>query len=175
MTSPCRGAGCRLRFRGGRRRLSVSSDARHLVLGRREKLNFSALGGDVPGFAGSLTAPKPVTLTLPELSSDGGAPLLVERATSLSVAWSGESTGIVRVLLSTPMSDTLVNCRFDAGAKTGVMPRELLAHFPAGAGFLAFFQDAEQEVTAGDWRCALDAELLPTTPAALARVDVNVQ
>ena len=92
-------------------------------------VSVSASGGQISGFATSLTAPSQITVTTP--TSGSGFDLSGD---DLSLEWTGSSAGDVVVTLSQNITDTLnvrgVVCRFDATLGSGVVPGSVVRSLP---------------------------------------------
>jgi hypothetical protein len=80
-------------------------------------VDFSATGGIIPAFSGSLTAPTPVTFTNPLTE--------IDHTKDLVINWTGGASGgfvEVKIAETTPNYDVAVECAFDAAAGTGTVP-----------------------------------------------------
>ena len=112
-----------------------------------ETLKATALGGDVPAFTATVTAPTLAKITSP--AKPASFMLAVDRAHDLAVTWTGGGGGKLQVFVSG--GNKQVTCRFDASAGAGTVPAAVLGMLPTGSGSFAMASIASAEVAAGDY------------------------
>ena len=117
-------------------------------------VSFDAAGSaSVPPFSADVVAPGAVDVTAPTLAG-----LMIDRATDLNVAWTGGTTGQVRVVMDAGMdgSATFVVCQYDATDGAAVIPSMALGHLQNGPGFILIDVLERQTLTSGMWSIDLD-------------------
>jgi hypothetical protein len=126
-----------------------------------ETISISALGGDVRAFRSDLVAPAQPTIVTPALPT-GDQPLVVPKASNLSVSWTGVSSGTIAVTLArspSAIAYATVTCELDAIRGSGSLPAEALQVIASGGGgTYAFSARNAASVAAGayDVRVRLD-------------------
>jgi hypothetical protein len=142
-----------------------------------ESLTFVASGGEVPGFSGTIVAPTPLELAEPQLPDSPTTAVTLVRGAPLTVAWTGTSSGVMRVQLARQPRDvaTTVTCRFDVAAGTGTVPADLIAQLPTGTGAIVFSQLSASDVTAGEWTVSIEAENIARSGTREAVSNIEIQ
>lgn len=135
------------------------SDPSHAFFGGGETLVYSATGGDVPPFAGSLTAPTQVVLLAP-WAADAGL-MAAPRSQDLGVVWSGGASGQVEVSIHSPTvgnSWSSARCRFPATAGSGLIPAAALSGLFSGSNSLSAEVVVRQHhPLPADWEVTVEA------------------
>lgn len=117
-------------------------------------LTVSAAGDatGVPAFTASLTMPSAITLTMPTLAPATAAS--IPRTSPLAIAWTGGTTGKVRVLLTSSNSSGVI-CTFDAAGGTGTVPVDALSALPMGEGNILVAASDVREQSAGGFNLSI--------------------
>lgn len=110
-------------------------------------VSFTATGGAVPAFAGSVTAPETPTVTLPA-AIQSGADLVVTWPSTLAAEQA------IFVLVS---SGTLLSCRVPASQGTITIASTLLTNVGPGAANIALAGVNSTRLTAGEYTIDLNA------------------
>ncbi len=127
------------------------------VWGDAATLTLAASGETVPAFSSKLTVPGNITVTAPvcgrpptESAFTCGT---LNRASPLSIMWSGGTVGsVVVVLTSTGAHSTgIVSCSFAAEAGTGTIPTQMLSQLDTMQGSLSITSENETNFAAGDY------------------------
>lgn len=124
-----------------------------------ETLTLGASGdatAATPSFARTLTAPAPVVVTSPAMSSS--STMEIDRASELSVAWAqGSSTPSVSVSLTGQSTGRTVSvsCLYTGSAGRGVVPATTLAALPVGDGAVAVQGTSRETFVLDRWRMTL--------------------
>jgi hypothetical protein len=119
-----------------------------------ETLTVSGAGAEIPAFEAMITAPQHLEITAPLYTL--GMPLDVDRASDLTLTWTGTSAGQLRVRFSgpqeLPMPQITVTCHFDPAAGTATIPAAALSQIePAGTGTVSVDTVSSTEVTVAGW------------------------
>ena len=122
-----------------------------LVWNPGDLVGVSAAGAEVPAFTGSVAFPEKATVTTPTATST------IDRTTPLPVAWSGATTGVLRLTIL-DASGAEASCDFTAGAGTGSIPTKILAPLAAGSASIDVSTRNVANVVVGDWTVALVAQ-----------------
>lgn len=139
-----------------------------------EVLRFSAAGGTVPAFSGTVTAPPQVVVSTLGDAAWPTAAVPLPRSAPLVIRWSTGAMTDVLVYVDTQQGG--VGCAFPASAGTGTVPAEALAALPAGAAFLSVSTIAGDTVTAGAFAIDLELQTAATTQTgAFAGAEVTLQ
>ena len=119
-----------------------------------EDLVVTASGATVPAFVGDVVAPTQVTVLT-------AMPTTISRGAPLTFSWFGASAGALTVNLSATSSagaDYYLECQFDVGVGSGVVPAEALTTMPAGIAGLTVSTMDRTNVTAGSWVISIFAQ-----------------
>jgi hypothetical protein len=123
-------------------------------------VTISATGGSLPPFVGGVCGPAPVTITSPVVSDYTS--LVIDRNHDLTVQWTGTGPGLVLVTIAeaAPSSNPIsAGCDYPVDTMTGVVPKEVLQKFSAGAQGIEFERLVRRTITVGDACLELEAKI----------------
>lgn len=136
-----------------------------------EQLTAKVAGnaGGVPAFQTQLVAPSRIKVTSPLLAPDAGkdSTLDVVRASGLSLAWTGNSSGKLVVYFSstTATEARTLLCRFAPSAGSAQIPKEALATLTAGEGFFDIYVEEQSKPAVKDWDVSFTVSTNTTSAA----------
>jgi hypothetical protein len=147
-----------------------------------DTLTVSAAGADhgVPSFGGTISGPGAILVkTIDDVQWPAfGTTIDIQRANGVRVSWQdGRSAGKLKITITgqEPTQVITVQCPFDAGAGSGMVPAAAMTDLPAGAGSISAIAESTVSATAGDFAVDMTIGLLAMTPAGLAAAQTQVR
>jgi hypothetical protein len=113
-----------------------------------QEVQFESTGAEVPAFTGSVTAPDPSGVTLPDT---------VPLSEDLSLTWSSTIAADTLEFVLSPRDGDPIRCVVPGSSGAVSMDASLLGTLSAGEAMLGVSAVNETEVTAGDWAVSLAA------------------
>jgi hypothetical protein len=125
-----------------------------------EAVTVSAAGGEVPPFAGQVSAPSQPTMTAPALT---GGNVMLSRSQDLKFAWSGGSGQLRFAMTVQPAmgAPAGLDCSWSVGDGSGTIPAGALQMMPVGSGQGVLSVMSSSTLTAGSWSVQLAASTVP--------------
>jgi hypothetical protein len=129
------------------------------LLNSGDTVSYSAAGGSIPAFTGTVKAPPVVTITAP--TTMFGSTLTVDTTKDFTATWTGIAVGMVALQFTDSAGNAAAVCTFPGSDGRGTVPSagvlDEIKVLSRGMGSFAFLSVQKSTVAAGDYQVNLEA------------------